>query len=127
MFDQACRDTHNELKRRVTTAPIKQSSNWDEPFEIMYYASDYVIGVVLGQRIRKNLHVIIYASHILEEDQCNYHTTINELFAVVFALEQFKSYSFGIEVVVFIHHTALRYLLKTKESKPILIRWILLL
>jgi len=46
---------------------------------------------------------------------------------VVFALEKFKSYLLGTKVVVFTNHTALRYLLKKKESKPRLIWWILLL
>ena len=74
MFDQVCKDAHDELKRRVTSAPIIQPPNWDEPFEIMCDASDYAIGVVLGQRIGKNLHVIAYASRMLDRAQCNYHT-----------------------------------------------------
>ena len=90
-------------------------------------ASDYAVGIVLGQRIGKNLHVIAYASRMLDEAQCNYHTTENELFAVMFALEKFMSYLLGIKVVVFTDYVALRYLLKKKESKLRLIRWILLL
>jgi hypothetical protein len=46
---------------------------------------------------------------------------------VVFALKKLKSYLLGIKVIVFTNHTTLRYLLKKKESKPRLIRWILLL
>jgi hypothetical protein len=34
---------------------------------------------VLGQRIGKNLHVIAYASRMLDVVQCNYYTTENEL------------------------------------------------
>jgi hypothetical protein len=52
----------------------------------------------------------------------NYHTTENEVFAVVFALEKFRSYLLGTKVVVFTYHVALRYLLKKKESKTRLIR-----
>jgi len=58
---------------------------------------------------------------MLDGAQCNYHTTEKGLFAVVFALEKFRSYLLGTD------HAALRYLLKKKESKPRLIRWILLL
>jgi hypothetical protein len=47
--------------------------------------------------------------------------------AVVFALEKFRYYLLGIKVVIFTDHAALRYLLKKKESKPILNRWILFL
>jgi hypothetical protein len=90
-------------------------------------ASDYTVEVVLGQRIGKNLHVIVYASRMLDEAQCNYHTTKKELFAVVFALEKFRSYLLGTKVIVFTDHATLRYLLKKKEFKAGLIRWILLL
>jgi hypothetical protein len=64
---------------------------------------------------------------MLDEAQCNYHTTEKEPFAMVFALEKFRSYLLGTKVVVFTDYTALRYLLKKKKSIPILIRWILLL
>jgi len=116
VFDQAFIDAYDELKRHVTSTPIIQPPNWDEPFKIMCDASDYVVGVVLRQRIGKNLHVIAYASCIL-----------NELFTMVFSLEKFRSYLLGTKVIVFIDHATLRYLLKKKESKPRLIRWILLL
>ena len=38
-------------------------------------ASDFVVGVVLGQRIDKKLNVIHYASKTLHSAQKNYATT----------------------------------------------------
>ena len=38
-------------------------------------ASDYAVGVVLGQRADKKLNVIHYASKTLESAQRNYATT----------------------------------------------------
>jgi len=46
---------------------------------------------------------------------------------MVFSLEKFRSYLLSTKVIVFIDHATLRYLLKKKESKPRLIRWILVL
>jgi hypothetical protein len=106
MFDQVCKDVHDELKRRVTSAAIIQPPNWDEPFKIMCNTSDYVVGVLLGQRIGKNLHVIAYTSRMLDGGQCNYYTTEKELFAVVFALEKFRSYLLSTKIVVFTNHAA---------------------
>ena len=71
--------------------------------------------------------MIAYASSMLDRAQYNYHTIENALFIVVFALEKFKSYLLGTKVILFIDHATLRYLLKKRESKPRLIRWILLL
>ncbi|XP_070043296.1 uncharacterized protein [Nicotiana tomentosiformis] len=88
VFFDDCKLAFEELKRRLVTAPIIVAPNWEQPFEIMCYASDYAIGAVLGQRKNKLVHPIYYASRTL---------------------------------------SALRYLIAKKESKPHLIRWVLLL
>ncbi|KAG9440079.1 hypothetical protein H6P81_020244 [Aristolochia fimbriata] len=59
-------------------------------------------GVVLGQRNERMFHTIYYASHTLTGPQLNYTNTEKELLAVV-------------------------HLFAKKDSKPRLIRWILLL
>ena len=63
----------------------------------------------------------------MNEAQCNYSTTEKELLAIIFALEKFRSYLLGAKVIVFSDHAALKYLLHKKETKPQLIRWVLLL
>lgn len=82
---------------------------------------------MLGQRTKKDSHVMYYASRTLDSAQTNYSTTEKELFVVVFALKKFWSYLLRTKVIVFSNHTTLKYLLKKKEAKPRLIRWILLL
>ena len=89
-------------------------------------ASDFAIGAVLGQRKNKLLHVIFYASHLLNYAQCNYATTEKELLGVVFAFDKFRSYLVGSKVIVYTDHSALKYLLSKQEVKPRLIRWVLL-
>ncbi|CAN6554084.1 unnamed protein product [Malus baccata var. baccata] len=84
-------------------------------------------GAVLGQRKDKRPHVIYYASRTLNDAQLNYSTTEKELFAIVFALDKFRSYLIGTKVIVFTDHAVLKYLLTKKEAKPRLIRWMLLL
>ncbi|KAJ9535703.1 hypothetical protein OSB04_un001141 [Centaurea solstitialis] len=126
-FNEVCKCSFEILKDRLTSAPIIQPPNWQLPFEIMCDASNYAIGAVLGQKDGKDSHVIYYASRSLDSAQCNYSTTEKELLAVVFALEKFRSYLLGTKVIVFSDHAALKYLLKKKDAKPRLIRWILLL
>ena len=46
--------------------------------------------------------------------------------AVVFALEKFRLYIVGSPVTIFMDHAALKYLLSKQDTKPRLIRWILL-
>ena len=90
-------------------------------------ASDFAIGVVLGQREDGKPYVIDYASKTLNEVQRNYTTTKKELLVVVFALEKFRTYLVGSFIVVFTDHSALKYLLTEQDAKARLIRWILLL
>ena len=122
-----CQEAFEKLKGLLTTAPIMQAPNWSLPFELMCDASDFAIGAVLGQRKDKKPHVIYYASKTLNDAQLNYTTTEKELLAVVFALDKFRSYLVGSLVIVFTDHAALKYLLTKQDSKPRLIRWILLL
>ncbi|TQE14355.1 hypothetical protein C1H46_000274 [Malus baccata] len=117
----------NSLKQLLTSAPIITAPNWSLPFELMCDASDYAVGVVLGQRKEKLPHVIYYASRTLNDAQLNYTTTEKEMLAVIFALEKFRSYLIGSKVIVYTDHGALKYLLAKKDAKPRLIRWVLLL
>ncbi|RVW45391.1 Retrovirus-related Pol polyprotein from transposon 17.6 [Vitis vinifera] len=90
-------------------------------------ASDFAIEVVLSQREDGKPYVIYYANKTLNEAQRNYTTIEKELLAVVFTLDKFRAYLVGPFIVVFIDHSALKYLLTKQDAKPRLIRWILLL
>ncbi|KAL0442222.1 UNVERIFIED_CONTAM: Gag-Pol polyprotein [Sesamum radiatum] len=118
VFDGDCQEAFDELKRALTSAPIIQSPDWNTPFEIMWDASNYAVGVVLGQRIKKTHHMIYYASKTLDAAQCNYSTIEKELLATVLALDKFRSYLLGSKILVFSDHAALKHLLSKKESKP---------
>ncbi|RDX68485.1 Retrovirus-related Pol polyprotein, partial [Mucuna pruriens] len=128
-FDQPCIEAFQELKSRLTSAPILQAPNWDLPFELMCDASNSALGAILGQRagVGQPTHVIAYASRTMDPAQQNYTTTEKELLAIVFALDKFRSYLLGSKIVVFSDHAALKYLLKKPDAKPRLIRWMLLL
>ena len=80
-------------------AQILQNPDWDLPFEIMCYASDYAVGEVLGQRIEKQPTVICYASKTLAEAPINYTTAKKELLLVVYALEKLWPYILGSKII----------------------------
>ncbi|XP_042035173.1 uncharacterized protein LOC121781504 [Salvia splendens] len=61
------------------------------------------------------------------ETQRSYDVTEKEMLSVVFAFEKFRPYLLGSKVIVYMDHAAIKYLLTKKESKPRLIRWVLLL
>ena len=51
VFDDDCLEAFETLKKALFTAPIAQPLDWNLPFEIMCDASDYVVSIVLGQRV----------------------------------------------------------------------------
>ena len=69
VFDDDCSEAFETLKKALITTPVVQPPDWNMPFEIMWDASDYAIGVVLGQRVDKKLNVIHYASKTLDSAQ----------------------------------------------------------
>ena len=93
----------------------------------MYDASDMAIGAVLGQREGGKPFVVYYASKTLNEAQRNYTTTEKELLAVAYALEKFRAYLVGLDIIVFTDQSALKYLLIKQNAKARIIRWVLLL
>jgi len=71
--------------------------------------------------------VIHYTSKVLNETLANYTPTEKELLVLVFALEKFRSYLIGSKVIVLTNLVVVKYLLTKPDSKPRLIRWVLLL
>nr|GEU48173.1 reverse transcriptase [Tanacetum cinerariifolium] len=126
-FFEECIQAFDTLKRKLTQAPIIIKPDWSLPFEIMCDASDYAVRVVLGQMIDKHFKPIHYASKTMNEAQENYTTTKKELLTTVFAFEKFHQYLVLSKTIVFMDHSALRYLFTKQDAKPRLIRWILLL
>ncbi|RDY08528.1 Retrovirus-related Pol polyprotein, partial [Mucuna pruriens] len=51
VFDEACVEAFEELKTRLTSAPILQAPNWELPFELMCDASNSALRAVLGQQV----------------------------------------------------------------------------
>nr|GFA23312.1 reverse transcriptase domain-containing protein [Tanacetum cinerariifolium] len=90
-------------------------------------ASDYAVGVVLGQRIENYFRPIHYASKTMNQAEANYTTTEKEMLAVVYAFEKFRSYLIINKSIVYTDHSALKYLFAKKDAKERLLRWILLL
>ena len=109
------------------TAPIIVIPDWNNDFEIMCDASDYAMGVVLGQRIEKIFKAIYYANKTFNEAQENYTTIEKEMLVMVFACEKIRPYILGSHVIIHTNHNAIKYLIAKKEAKPRLNRWVLLL
>nr|GEV47243.1 reverse transcriptase domain-containing protein [Tanacetum cinerariifolium] len=127
VFSKDFIDAFETLKKNLTEALILVVPDWNLPFKLMCDASDFAIGVVLGQRKTKHFQPIHYASKIMTEAQIHYTTTEKEMIVVVYAFEKFRPYLVLSKSIVYTDHSALKYLLSKQDAKPRLIRWVLLL
>nr|GFB33612.1 reverse transcriptase domain-containing protein [Tanacetum cinerariifolium] len=59
VFSKDCIDAFENLKKKLTEAPILVVPDWNLPFELMYDASDFAIGAVLGQHKTKHFSLYI--------------------------------------------------------------------
>jgi len=120
-FNEECLSDFHLLKEALITTPIMQALDWELPFAVMCDASDYAVGVFLGQRKGNKPYAICYANRIVNEAQINYAMTEKEFLAVVFTLEKFRSYFINSKVIVFTDHATLKHLMMKSNSKPRLI------
>nr|GEW77319.1 reverse transcriptase domain-containing protein [Tanacetum cinerariifolium] len=117
VFSKECIDAFNTLKKKLIEALILVVPDWNLPFELMCDASDYAIGAVLGLRKSKHFQPVHYASKIMTEAQIHYTTTEKEMLAVVYAFEKFWPYLVLLKIIVYMDHSALKYLLNKQYAK----------
>jgi hypothetical protein len=109
IFDNEFYKSFQTLKQTLISAPIiQQPPDWMLPFEIMFDASDFAIGVILYQTKDKKHYAISYARKTLTGPQLNYVTTKKELLAVVFAVDKFRFYLVGSKIIIYSYHAALK-------------------
>ena len=118
-WDADCEHAFQELRTRLTSAPILTIPNSDEPYEVYSDASGRGLGCVLMQ----NGHVVAYASRQLKPHEQNYPTHDLELAAVIFALKIWRCYLYGVKFQIFSDHKSLKYLFTQKDLNLRQRRW----
>ena len=96
-WDDRCEEAFQELKMRLTSAPILIVLDRGQGYTVYCDASRSGLGCVLMQSGR----VVAYGSHKLKNHERNYPTHDMELAAVVFALKIWRHYLYGEEFEVY--------------------------
>ena len=116
----AYQKSFDELKGRLTSAPVLALPNGRDGFVVYSDASRQGLGCVLMQNDR----VIAYASRQLKKHEENYPTHDLELAAVVFALKIWRHYLYGVPCRIFTDHKSLQYIFTQKELNLRQRRWL---
>ena len=115
-----CEESFQELKKRLTYAPVLVLPDVRKDFEVYCDASKHGLGCVLMQERR----VVAYASRQLKPHEANYPTHDLELAAVVHALKIWRHYLIGNRCEVYTDHKSLKYIFTQADLNMRQRRWL---
>ena len=119
-WTESCERSFQELKRRLTTAPVLTLPDIHRDFVIYCDASRRGLGCVLMQDGK----VVAYASRQLKPYEQNYPTHDLEFAAVVHALKIWRHYLIGNKCEIYTDHKSLKYIVTQPDLNLRQRRWL---
>jgi hypothetical protein len=119
-WTSACEASFQELKMRLTTAPILVMSDKEKLFSIYCDASGQGLEYVLMQ----DGHVVAYASRQLRKHESHYPTHDLELATVFHTLKIWRHHFMGKRCVLYTNHKSLKYIFTQSNLNLRQRRWL---
>jgi hypothetical protein len=118
-------EAFTNLKEALCSGPVLEYPVFDgRRFIVTTDASGKGLGAVLEQEFERKEKPIMYASRNLKDHETRYSSLEREALGVMFALQEFKAYIHGKEIVVRTDHAPLREaLLKLNHTNNRLQKW----
>lgn len=123
IWTDECEESFQEIKRRLTSAPVLTCPDFDREFIVHCDASGVGLGAILAQQFEDGEKVIAYASRSLSKPERNYSATELECLCVLWAIEKFRCYVDGYHFTVVTDHSSLKWLDNMKDPVGRLGRW----
>ncbi len=109
-----------DLKERLTSAPVLAIPDLKAPFVLHTDASGMCLGAVLSQEG----HPVAYLSGKLNGAQRNYDVREQELLALITALQRWRHYLMDNDITAYTDHQSLKYIHSQAKLSRRLTRWI---
>ena len=122
-----CQSAFDELKGRLTQAPVLAFADYSLQFILTTDACDSGIGGVLSQCFDNVEKPVMFLSRTLNQHEKNYATTHKECLAIVWCIKQCEHYLMANTFIVRTDHNALKWLMSVKDHNGRLMRWALML
>ncbi|CAF0979309.1 unnamed protein product, partial [Brachionus calyciflorus] len=122
-----CEDKVAAIKEFKTPRTIKQLQSFldfHDTFRLETDASDIGLEAVLSQKRDGEWKSIAHWSRQLIKSEKNYSATEKEALAFVVAMEHFRVYLYGSDVLVCTNHQPLKWMMNVKDPQPRVARWI---
>ena len=118
-WNDLCERAFQELKSRLTSAPILMVSERGQRYTVHCDASKDGLGCVLMQSGK----VVACGSWQLKNHEWSYPMHDMELAAIIFALKIWRHYLYGEQFEVFSNHKSLKYILTQQDLNMRQRRW----
>ena len=118
-WDDQCDEAFQELKRRLTSAPILIVLERGQGYTVYCDASKAGLGCVLMQSRR----VVAYGSRQLKNHEQNYPAHDMQLVAIVLALKIWRHYLYGEQFEMYSDHKSLKYIFMQRDLNIRQCRW----
>jgi hypothetical protein len=119
-WPESCERSFQELKRRLTTAPVLTLPDIQRDFVVYCDASRHGLRCVLMQDGK----VVAYASRQLKPHEQNYPTHDLEFAAIVHALKIWRHYLIGNKCEIYTDHKSLKYIFTQPDLNLRQRRWL---
>lgn len=119
-WTKAANHAFEDLKQRVTQAPVLGLPNFEEVFQVECDASGLGIGGVLSQKQRP----IAFFSEKFNDAGRKYTTYDKKFYAITRSLEYWRHYLLSNEFILFSDHQALKYINGQHKLNPRHAKWV---
>lgn len=124
-WNEKADEAFSKLKELLTSAPILMLPDYSQPFIVRSDASDVGAGGMLLQGEGENQRVICYVSKKFTAAEQKYSTTEKEAYGALICLRRFAPFLLYRKFRLETDHSALLWILKQKDAKGRIGRWIL--
>ena len=108
------------LKKKITKNSVLKLPDFNQPFQVRFYASGTTIGVVLSQEYQ----FVSYFSKKLNESKQKYSSYDNNFYAVVKDLKPWRHYLMPNEFVLYMDNFALQYIMQKHKLNHKHAKWV---
>jgi hypothetical protein len=125
-----CEEAFQQLKQALAAQPVLQMPDLTKPFVLRTDASNQGLGAALMQHDPSDpalLKPVAYASRKLQAAEKNYSTVEKECLALVWAIQKFQRYLYGVHFTIQSDHQPLAFLASAQQNNARVMRWALLL
>ncbi|KAL8599551.1 hypothetical protein ACOMHN_065151 [Nucella lapillus] len=121
----ACAKALENIQAVMSAEPVLLLPHLDEQFVLRTDASSVGLGAVLLQQSDGVLHPVVFASRKLLEREKNYNTIERECLAIIWAVQKFMKFLWGVHFILQTDHRPLTYLRTSGFKNARILRWAL--